>query len=319
MIIKFHIRLTLNSLADIIFYDILARGLCFMKKRAFIYVILAGILWGTSGVFFKLLEPFGFSPIHMTAMRGTVSAVVMSFFVLIHDRKLFCVSLKEFIIFVFSGLSIFGTATCYFKAIEASSVSTAVVLMYTAPVFVMAYSVAFLGEKLTKLKMISVVFMILGCALVSGLLGGAKFNLWGIVLGLGSGISYSVYNILTKIEMMHKSNSLSATVYSFIVMGGVCLAFCNPGQIAKIAMNNPYATIPLILGIGICACVLPYLFYTMAMRDMPAGTAAALGIVEPMAATLFSVVFFKEVLTFSSVIGIILILLAVCLLGRSDN
>ena len=115
-----------------------------MKKRAFIFVVIAGILWGTSGIFFNLLEPFGFSPLQMTAMRGVVSAVFIAVYVLFFNRRLFLVSLKEFIIFACSGISVFGTASCYYAAIEASSVSTAVILMYTAPVFVMAYSVTFL-------------------------------------------------------------------------------------------------------------------------------------------------------------------------------
>lgn len=289
-----------------------------MKKRAFIYIIIAGMLWGTSGIFFNLLEPFGFTPLHMTAMRGVVSAIVMTAFVAVTNRDKLRVKPKELVIFACSGLSIFATAALYFGAIKASSVSTAVVLMYTAPVFVMAYSVAFLGERLTPGKTLAVVLMIAGCALVSGIVGGMSFSPLGIILGLGSGIAYSAYNIFTKIEMMHKSDSLSATMYSFVVMGLASLVFCNPPKLVYIAMQSPSETLPLILGIGICTCVLPYFFYTLAMKDIPAGTAAALGIVEPMAATIFSVVLFKEELSIPSICGIVLILAAVFLLSKSD-
>lgn len=290
-----------------------------MKKRAFIYIIIAGILWGTSGIFFNLLEPFGFTPMHMTAMRGVVSAVTMTIFVVVTNRVKLRAKPKELVIFACSGLSIFATAALYYEAIKASSVSTAVVLMYTAPVFVMAYSVAFLGERLTPGKALAVVLMIAGCALVSGIVGGISFSPLGIILGLGSGVAYSAYNIFTKIEMMHKSDSLTATMYSFVVMGLASLAFCNPPKLVDIAMQSPSVTLPLILGIGICTCVLPYFFYTLAMRDIPAGTAAALGIVEPMAATIFSVVLFKETLSIPSLCGIILILAAVFLLSKSDS
>lgn len=290
-----------------------------MKKRAFIYIVIAGLLWGTSVIFFNLLEPFGFSPIQMTSMRGTISAIAMLGYVLIHNKRLLKITLKEFIIFACSGLSIFGTATCYYASMQASSASTAVVLMYTAPVFVMAYSVAFLGEKLNIPKIISVIIMIVGCALVSGIIGGAKFNFMGVMLGLASGVLYSAYNIFTKIEMMNKSNSVSATTYSFIFMSIAALCVSNPPQVVSIAVKNPMVVVPLIIGIGVCTCVLPYFLYTLALRDIPAGTASALGIIEPMSATIFSVVFFSEKLSVVSFFGIVLILTAVFILNKSDS
>jgi len=70
-------------------------------------------------------------------------------------------------------------------------------LMYTAPIFVMTYSVIFLGEKLTLKKFISLVFVVVGCAFISGIFGGVKFSLWGVISGLLAGITYSAYNIIS--------------------------------------------------------------------------------------------------------------------------
>ena len=290
-----------------------------IKKSAFLYIIIAGMLWGTSGVFYNLLAPFGFSSIQMTAMRGGVSAIVITFYILIYNRALFRVTFREFIVFALSGLSIFGTAAFYYAAIPASSVSTAVILMYTAPMFVMVYSVAFLGEKLNLPKCISVVLMIVGCALVSGIINGMTFSFAGIAFGLASGICYSAYNIFTRVAMMHRSNSLTASLYAFIVMGIASVCICNPAEILTITMKNPFSTVPLIIGIGVCTCVLPYMLYSRALKDIPAGTASALAIIEPMSATLFSVVFFQEKLGAASAIGIVLILTAVFILNKSEG
>lgn len=290
-----------------------------MKKRALVYIIIAGVLWGTSGIFFNMLEPLGFSPVQMTAMRGGVSSIVMSLYALIFKRRCFKVKFKELLAFACSGLSVFFTATCYFGAIEASSVSTAVILMYTAPVFVMIYSVLFLGERLNSKKILSVIMMIIGCSLVSGIIGGMKFSIYGIFLGLASGIAYSAYNIFTKIQMMNKSDSLSATLYCFIIMGVVAFLSCKPEMLIKLTVKNPMPAIPLIIGIGVMTCVLPYFFYTKALKEIPAGTATSLGIIEPMSATIFSVAFFDEKLGLASVIGIILILVAVVMLSKNED
>ena len=46
-----------------------------MKKSALFYIILAGLLWGSSGVFSNLLAPYGFSSLQLTATRGIVSGL----------------------------------------------------------------------------------------------------------------------------------------------------------------------------------------------------------------------------------------------------
>lgn len=290
-----------------------------MKKRAFIYIILAGILWGTSGIFVNMLSPYGFTQFHMTAMRGCVAAILMSIYVFLKNRTLFKVKPKELILFALSGIAVFGTSACYFGAIRASSVSTAVVLMYTAPVFVMAFSVAFLGEKFNLIKLVSVILVTFGSILVSGIIGEMKFGIVGVLLGFSSGLCYSAYNVITKIEMMQKSNSMSATVYSFIFMSIVSLAFCKPTEMLTIISNNPVQTLPLVVGIGVITCVLPYFLYTLALKDIPVGTASALSIIEPVAATVFSVIIFKEQLSILSACGIFLVLFAVLLISKSDR
>ena len=290
-----------------------------MKTKAFIYIVLTGILWGTSGLFVHALSPFGFSSLQMTAMRGGVAAICFFLYALIRDRSIFKIQFPELILFAFSGLGIFGTASCYFASMQASGVSTAVVLMYTAPIFVMAYSVAFLGEKLTPKKLIAVIFMLIGSVLVSGIIGGGSFNFWGIMLGLMSGISYSAYNIFTKIQMRRGCRPLSATRDGFIFMGTLALAASNPVQMIQFTMADPIKIIPLMLGIGVFTAVLPYLLYTFALRELPVGTASAMGIIEPMSACIFSITLLGEKLLFLPACGIILILGAVILLSKTSE
>ena len=287
-----------------------------MKKSAFFYIALAGVLWGTSGLFSYWLTPFGFKPVQMTTMRGFVSMVLIVPFILFKNPKLLKVPKKEIFFVIGSGVGLFLTAYTYYASMAASSVSTAVILMYTAPVFVLIYSVMFLGEKLNVVKSVSVFLMILGCALVSGIVGGMKFSLAGILFGIAAGISYSAYNIFTKILTMHKMDTLTVTSYNFIIMSIIGLAVSNPVEIVTITSKQPLSIVPLIVGIGVFTCVLPYVFYTMGLKDVPAGTATALGIIEPLSATVFSVAFLGENLTAPLVIGMVLILGAVFALAR---
>ncbi len=290
-----------------------------MKTRAFILIVLAGILWGTAPLFVKYLAPYGFTSLEMTASRSVIAVLVMAAYMLIKDRRLFVVKPLDFLLFGISGISFVGAATLYYQSLQMTSSATAVVLMYTAPVIVMVFSVLFLGERMTGLKLLSVVAMLLGCCLVSGVVGGLKFNFLGIIFGALSGISYSIYNIVTKISMKRGANAIPATLYAFLSAMIASAFISNPVKIAENISADVAKILPTVLLFGVITCVLPYFLYTVGMRNIPAGTASSLAIVEPMAATVLSAIFLNQVPDAYTVIGIILILGAVALLGVAER
>ena len=289
-----------------------------MQKRSLLYIIVAGIGWGTSGLFVHWLQPFGFSSLQLTALRGLVSFLCMLVYVLIRDVRLLKVKPLELLTFLGSGVTLFGTAAFYYMSMQASSIATGVVLMYMAPVYVMLFSVLFFGERLSRLKLISVVCMLAGCCLVAGVVGGMTINTEGVLFGVLSGLSYAAYNIMTKLEMRRQSSPVSATLYNFLVVAIIGLCVCNPLVAVERIGENTAAAVPLIVAMGLATCFMPYVLYTLAMRTLPAGTASALAIVEPMSATVFGFMI-GETLTVFSGIGIVLILLAVFLLGRAES
>lgn len=289
-----------------------------MKKRAIIFIVLAGILWGTSGLFVSILSPFGFSSIQLTAVRGIVSAIIMAVYVFIRDKKLFKIRLSQLIMAFFCGLTLFITAASYYSSMKASSVSTAVVLMYTAPVFVMAFSVVYWKERLSKLKIISIICMFTGCAFVSGIVTGFKFSIAGVAFGLLSGVSYGAYSIFTKLQYIRQTHPLTATVYAFFFMAGIATVVCNPLEAVGIVATNPLTILSLFIAFGACTFVIPYFLYNLSLGELSAGTASALSIIEPLAATLYSIALLGEELTVFSILGIVLILGSVFLLSRND-
>lgn len=286
-----------------------------MKKLSFLYIILAGILWGTSCIFVDKLSVYGLNSIHISCIRGITASLAMVIYVFLYDKSLFKVKFWEIVLYLAGGIAMFSTSASYYASMQMTSVSTAVVLMYTAPIFVMIYSVMFFGEKLTGYKSFAILIMIIGCGLISGIIGGFKFNLLGIMLGFTAGLAYSSYNILTKIQMRKGFNPMTATMYCFVFMAVISLFVAEPLYIAEIALKTPRVLIWMI-SCGICTSFLPYFFYTIALKNLPAGTASALGIVEPMSATVFGIIFLSQVPDVFSFAGIILILGAVFMLSR---
>ena len=290
-----------------------------MKKRAILFIVIAGILWGTSGLFSHAFSQYGYTALQKTAVRGSVALICMLVFVLIRQRGAFRIPVRSIPLYVAIGACLFGAAASYYAAMEFSSVATAVVLMYTSPIYVLIFSVLFFGEKLTPIKIVGVVGMLIGCCFVSGIFGGFAGSFLGILLGLLAGVTYGGYSILAKIAMRRGGEAMSTTLYGFAGMAFLALCTCKPAAIIPNMMQDPALLIPLSIGLGVITYVIPFFLYTIGLRDLPAGTASALGIVEPMAATLFGVFLLEEAVTTFSVIGIALILGCVLLLSRPEK
>ncbi len=288
-------------------------------KKGFTFIILAGVFWGSSGVFSSLLSQYGFSAFQITAMRISSAFLMLFIYCLIAHREALRATKRELLLCLLSGISLFGTAGCYFTSMRMTSISTAVVLMYIAPVPVMIFSVLFLGERLTAKKTVASVLMLVGCALVAGIIGDFKPDFLGVLLGLLSGISYASYNILTKIEVRCGIRPMTATLYTFLFAALSSVIFCRVWEIPALVAQNTAFTLTTAVACGLLTCVLPYMLYSYSLKVLPVGTASALSIVEPMSASIIGFIVYREAASVFSLCGIGLIIFSVLLLGLSES
>ena len=111
-----------------------------MKKLASGMVILAGILWGSMGIFVRKFEKCGLESLDIVAVRAIATTCILFFFLLFYNRSLLKIKFKDLWCFLGTGLlSIVFFNYCYFRAITMTSLSVAAVLLYTAPAFVMVH------------------------------------------------------------------------------------------------------------------------------------------------------------------------------------
>ena len=101
-----------------------------MKKAAPFLVLIAGILWGTMGIYVRRLNNLGFTTIEIVAVRSVVTAVLLLVVLFFYNRELLKIRIKDIWCFVGTGiLSIVFFNYCYFKAITMTSLSVAAVLL----------------------------------------------------------------------------------------------------------------------------------------------------------------------------------------------
>lgn len=282
-----------------------------------LYILTAGALWGSMGLFVRRLGDAGCSSAEIAQLRSLVTALVLFLYLMIRDRSLFHVRLRDLWCFFGTGvLSIVFFNLCYFTTIELTSLSVAAVLLYTAPAFVILLSAVLFRERITGRKILALILTLIGCICVSGLLrGGASLTLKGFMIGIGAGVGYALYSIFGRYALVLGYRSLTISFYTFLFAVLGTLPFVSMQNVWR-AVSSSAARTAFIVLFGLVTTVLPYIFYTKGLQKVENGQASILASVEPVVATILGIAVFHEILHPDEIAGIALILGAILISSR---
>lgn len=275
-------------------------------------VLAAAFMWGCIGIFVRHLNALGLEAKQITASRCLTCALLILLWILVTDRSRLKIHLKDAGWFLANGiLSIYVFNTAYQAAISLVSLSTAVVLLYTAPAFVMLLSVLFFHERFTWNKGLCLLLCIGGSALVSGITGGMDANPAGIALGLVSGVGYALYSIFSSV-ILKKYHPFTNILYTFFIAGVAGLLTCDAGSLTEVACQSPSAFLWVVSN-GVVTGFLAYVCYTSALQYMRPSKAAILATLEPVVATLAGILVYGETVTLTGGLGMLMVFTALVL------
>ena len=268
-----------------------------MKRLAPLFVLMASVLWGSMGIITRYVAAIGFNTRQTAAVRITSAAVVLILFLLITDRSKLKIRKEDFKWFLGTGLgSLFINNLAYAATVQRASLSVAVVLLYTAPFFVMIMSVLFFKEKLTLQKIAALFLSFAGCILVVGLSGANVGDnvLITLLIGLSAGFGYSLYSIFGKV-LMGRYESLTVTVYTFILASLASLVIAEPVSMVKIIAANAEKMPVTVIG-SVITLALPYICYSAALKYIESSKASIIASFEVVAASLFGVFLYQSLI-----------------------
>lgn len=272
-------------------------------------IMLAGILWGCMGLFVRPLNEKGLNSWDIVFLRAVLTTVIMAVILLIKDRTLFKIKLKDIWCFLGTGLlSIVFFNLCYFKEITITSLSVAAILLYTAPAFVMIISAFCFKEKLTGRKIIALCLAFTGLIFVTGVLGGdEKLTVKTLFIGLGAGLGYALYSIFSRYALERGYNSFTISFYTFLFAAICTTFFASPVTVASVVTGSGSSVVLAVVFV-LVSTVLPYLTYTKGLKSVENGQASIIASIEPVIATLNGILWFHEKMSIQAVIGIVLVL-----------
>ena len=284
------------------------------KGLSVFFILLAGCLWGCMGLFVRPLDEKGLNSWDIVFLRAVCTAVCMAVFLLIYDRSLFRIKLKDVWCFLGTGLlSIVFFNLCYFKEITLTPLSVAAILLYTAPAFVMIISAFCFKEKLTRRKLIALVLSFVGLIFVTGVIGDAgKLTVKTLLIGLGAGLGYALYSIFGRYALERGYHSFTISFYTFLFASLGTVFFARPGFIIKNAFDS-FGGVAFVIAFALISTVLPYIVYTIGLKSVENGFASIIASIEPVIATLNGILWFHERMTIGVLVGIVLVLSGIAL------
>jgi drug/metabolite transporter (DMT)-like permease len=258
--------------------------------------------------------------VQITAIRIVLAALVLNLWLIVKGKgfSLYKISGKSWLLCAISGFcSVVAMGMFYYSCMVETSAAVAVILLYTAPLFVMIMSLFFFKEKMTVQKMVAFVIAIVGCALVSGIASGSRISALGIFLGLMSGFTYSLYGIFTSLFMKENKDTLTFTALSFFFAAIGALIISKPWEIVKFTLEveNIPLTLIMYLLLAICTAVIPFFLYSKGIEGVKPDVASILAFSEPLMACVFGTAVLGQDMDVFGVIGIVCVCAAIVVLN----
>lgn len=289
------------------------------QLKSIIMIFLAASLWGTISIYVKQLSSLGLTSMEIVAIRcfwAFISLLIILLFFFKDSLKL--EKLSDIKYFIGTGIiSIVFFNYCYFQTITNLNISIAVILLYTAPIFVSIFSYILFKERLSKMKLFFVFLTFIGCAMIAGFsISSLNISFFTLLIGLGSGVGYALYTIFSRYALQ-KYKPLLITFYTFFV--ATIFLFISLQLWNKFSIIFSGEVLLYGMALGLFPTVCAYLLYTKGLEQVENTKAAVISTIEPIVATVVAVSIFQEKLSMLQVMGSIVIIVSVLMINKKEN
>lgn len=283
-----------------------------------IQIFMAGLLWGTIGIFVKGLSSLGADGALISFMRMFSALIIaLTIGIFTHGRKIIIHDKKTVLYCFLLGILCNGMFNIsYTASIRLNGMGIACVLMYTAPVFTALGSWLIFRERFTASKILALAVNIAGCVLTvtGGNFSGGNVSLMGILAGLGSGFGYGMAAVIGRLAG-EKADAITVSVYSYFAAALFLLVFMRPD--ISMAVNTPG-----IMGLGFLYGLIPtalaYVVYYNGLKKVnDTSKVPVVASVEPVAAVLIGSLIYNEAIGAVNLIGVAVVLISIIIMAKA--
>ncbi len=246
-------------------------------STAVFYLILTGLLWSLAGV---LIKSIPWPPLAIAGLRSGLAALTMLVYL---KRPTITWSKYQ----IGSAFAYAATVTLFVVANKLTTAGNAILLQYTAPVYVALMSYSLLGERSTKVDWLAIIFMLTGLVLfflddltTEGYLGN--------VCAIAAGVAFAVFTVLLRKQK-------NASPGESILLGNILTLIIGlPAIMTSVTWEIQPWIFTFIL--GIFQLGIPYILFTIAIKHVSALDAIIYPTIEPIINPILVYIFIGEAL-----------------------
>ncbi len=263
------------------------------KQRALMSMVLASVFWSIAGLFIKQIT---WHPLVIANLRSLVCGVFLLFFV---DKKKIYINKN---VIVGSIMYVF-VAGMFVMANKYTTSTNAILLQFTAPIWVVVISVLFLRQKPSVKDLLAVAIVLMGMVLF--FIGDLQVgNIYGNIMAITAGVSLAVMLIVMRSET-GSSPLLIPVIGNFllVVVTMPALFFLQPQFTTTNIIN--------ILVLGVFQLGMGYLFFSIAVPYVSTLEASLIMVIEPLLNPVWVFIFIGETPTIQAIIGGVIVIISV--------
>lgn len=281
------------------------------------YAIAGALLFGINASVSKIIIEAGVSPAQIVLFRSIATAFLAALVLFFTNRKAFSIKLREWPKLIAFG--VFGVALMqwsYSQAVSNLPVGIALLIEYTAIIWVPLVSMIWLKNKPPVLVWLGVALVVVGLTVVSNLFGGSLLSPTGVIFAFMAAIFLTYYFIVGK-ELQKTRDTMSTLMYSMAI-SSVFWA-CIPGWTEQLpsagtdvpllgAANAPVELWVALIWLGIMGSFVPMWLSYRAMHHLSSTAAGVASTSETVFAFLFGMLLLGENFTGTQLIGGLLVI-----------
>ena len=273
-------------------------------RLGLVFVFIAGVLWSTVGLGIRLIEE---ATVWQILLYRSISlSLFLAIVIYLRSKEnLFTVIRAAGLPACVAGLALVGAYSGAIYGIQSTSVATAMLLFACAPFIAAILGWLFLREKVRKATWISILFAMLGIGImVQDKSTGSA--LLGNLAALGSAFGFAVFTVALRwgrsVEMLPAV--LLSGIFAIFITSSICLLSGLPFQIS---VNDT----GISMGMGVFQVGAGLVLYTLGSKTLPAAELTLLSLAEVLLGPVWVYLFLNEVVTLSTLVGGLILLLAI--------
>jgi len=286
--------------------------------QGYLLVALSALFYGAMGVIAKLGYGLGFTPPILLLIRFGTASVVLWMILFLRRHQLPRLNSRDVINIVPTAMAYVVASFSFFAALKFLNASVVNLIFYAYPALVNITASLFLGEKIPRIRKVSLAIALAGCALAVGVFnsGSLKIIPIGVILAALASVCYALFVFYSQVSVTDSDPLVVNTLLNTFCV--LAIAIIQP----PIYLFNGRVTHSMLaygVFLGLVFSVLALWVLMAGIQRIGSSKASIISSFEPVVTIVVAFLLLGETMTWIQGLGAVLVLSAILMQKRDES